>query len=151
DAPRGDLTSGESETGNPVVEFFDDLDAAYASIVQEEDVPGGARLADVRRAAYHALAVLAPPPSHYTGAGKTLKGAIGDSPWGRVAVGFIAYGGAAAAVTLHTGGSDLAVTQVARHDDVTVRVRFLMPCLVPLVSGMMCVSGHELGLASLGL
>lgn len=150
DAARGDLTGGNQKSSNSILRFLDDVGSSYATLVQDEEAPAGSRLKKIRRAGYHALAVLAPTPAHYLSKKRTLHGAVGASPWGRIAGGFLAYGGAASAITLHANGSKMPATQIARHDALTVRVAFLMPCLVPLAASVMCVHGHDLAQARLG-
>lgn len=112
---RGDLTAGSGDA----------------------DQGAGARSAAIRAAAYHPLAVLA--PSLHSLGGRTLQTEIAEGALDRILEGRFFYNLGGAAITVHAPGSDEALTSVDKRDPVTVRVAYLMPCGVPLVSSLMCV------------
>lgn len=116
---------------------------------------GGPRLRDIRFAVYLPLLAISPSvdqigrwfginldPTHQQNEIKeSLHGAIGDHPELRFVAGLL-YNRAAAAVTFPIApGSDSFFQGAFGPDDtVTVRVTYLYPCAVPLVSSFMCDS-----------
>ena len=144
-AARGDLTGGSSVDSGGLTGFMGKFNQAYTKIQGKEEPNGGARLNRIRAAAYHPLAVLAPPLTFE----RTLQQELGGSPWTRIAFGAEVFGLGAAAVTLRSSSGEVQ-TEFGVSDAVTVRVAFLMPCGVPLVSSLMCSRALDLGRASLG-
>lgn len=108
----------------------------------------GVRLQAIREAAYAPLAVLAPPPRIlWSGRNRSLHEAVGGStgPLERFAFGYLVYGRAASAITLHAAPGDGAiVTRVPPRADVTVRVTYLQHCAVPIAARLVCRRGRDL-------
>jgi hypothetical protein len=100
----------------------------------------GARMVSIRAAATMPLLLLAPNETAVTVVGA-------DSLGGSLPTDFVSrlpfsleYTSLAAAITVHTssGTEELAPEPIPRDAQVTVRVTYLMPCGVPVVSGLMC-------------
>lgn len=155
-AARGNLTDGQSSGTNPALRQFEDVGAGYLKALSLPPTVGGARMEDIRKAAYFPLAVLGPPPlSSLSSQGGTLAsefGAAGDagladqitaSSTARLAYGALVYAPRSAAVTLHVGEGE-ALTEIPPRAVVTLKLAFLMPCGVPLVGPLMCHSGRAL-------
>jgi hypothetical protein len=116
---------------------------------------GGPRLRDIRFAVYLPLLAISPSVEQVTGwfgidrdpydwRSKTkdsLQKAIGRHPELRFVAGLL-YNRAAAAVTFPAAPGSKSFIQGALgpHDTVTLRVTYLYPCVVPLVSSFMCNS-----------
>lgn len=158
-APRGDLSggSGSSDQGLPpgaAVEQTTVPDAASSentsssSSAESSNAPGGARMAAIRASAYHPLAVLAPSLSSWWSG--TLQGAVSDGSWDRILSGRLIYSRGGAAVTVHAPGEDEVLSTVSKRAPVTVRVAYVMPCSVPIVSALMCTGRMDLLAGALG-
>ena len=106
-------------------------------------------MAAIRAAAYHPLAVLAPSVSSWLNG--TLETAVAKGTWDRILNGRLVYSLGGAAVTVHAPGADEVLTTVGKRAPVTVRVAYVMPCEIPLVSALMCVGRMELLAGALGL
>jgi hypothetical protein len=116
---------------------------------------GGPRLRDIRFAVYLPLLVISPSVEQISGwfgidldpynwqsdTKDSLRRAIGRHPELRFVAGLL-YNRAAAAVTFPVGpGSDSFIQgALGPQDTVTLRVTYLYPCVVPLVSSFMCNS-----------
>lgn len=155
-APAGDLTAGTAETDSGFLaktrEAANDLANRYRSLTGDEKSSGGARLQEIRAAAYHPLAVLAPPPSGYLRKATDLKTELGGTTWARMVLGAQVYNKGAAVVTLHLPGDDVALQKVSQpRQFIEVRVSYLLRCGVPLVSALMCRSGASILAARMGL
>lgn len=145
-APRGDLTAGSGSSGQglPAQLSTEQTEPPAAAAPTENSssstgapsAPSGARMAAIRAAAYHPLAVLAPSLSSWWSG--TLKGALSDGSFDRILSGRLIYNLGGAAVTVHAPGEDEVLTRVGRRDPITVRVAYVMPCSVPIVSALMC-------------
>ncbi|MGD8858902.1 MAG: TadE/TadG family type IV pilus assembly protein [Myxococcales bacterium] len=111
----------------------------------EQDAPppslGGPRVADIRRAVHARLAAIAPPPD-IVAAGltpTTAARALGPAPLGRLAFGLGVYLPLATAVTFPDApGSGTLQRERVEGELITVRVTYAMPCVVPLVSRLIC-------------
>lgn len=162
DAPRGDLTAGESQQSDSVLRSDNPLGQAkvlgmFSSNASNSNSASqeGARFAEIRAAAYHPLAILAPSPSLLSGALGVTGGAEVDSmmtsPWASLVFGLLVYNQGAAAITVHLGEESEPATLIAeKYAPVRVKVSYLLRCVVPLVSGLMCKSGRMLGLGLSG-
>jgi len=178
-APRGDLMSGSGSseqglpqqlaaqqgaepTGENLSEFnVDALRSASADPSAATDgtsrpasgdasnVASGARMAAIRAAAYHPLAVLAPSMASLPQ--PTLETAVAKGALDRILLGRFVYNLGGAAITLHAPGEDEVLTRIGKRDPVTVRVAYVMPCGVPLVSALMCTGRMDLLAGALGL
>jgi hypothetical protein len=114
---------------------------------------GGPRLQNIRWAVYVPLLAVSPPPGQVsrwfglapgsfradTGSHESLEDAIGRAPWLRFASGLM-YNRAATAVTFHPepGSKALVEGPIGPTEEVTIRVTYLFPCSVPIVSRFMC-------------
>ncbi len=148
-APRYDLEAGAAREEEGLIGFGASISDAYSALLGGGEVQGGARLQAIRKAAYHPLAVLAPNFSAVYGA-PHLKGELADSPWLRIGLYALAYnrGAASVQVELQAGGP---VTKNHPRAPIVVRVNYLLSCGVPLVNRIMCLGGHDLLQASLGV
>jgi Flp pilus assembly protein TadG len=101
------------------------------------------RLETIQRAAYAPLAALAPDPALFQELSLTPKNsverAVGGGPFSRIVFGLAVYNLAAVAVTFpeHPGAKRFYTGSVS-GPDVTVRLTYLYPCLVPIASNLMC-------------
>lgn len=70
---------------------------------------------------------------------ESVAGAIGAAPMSRFSAGLL-YNRAAAAVTfpVRPGSNEFITGRIGPTDLVTVRVTYLFPCFVPIVSAIMC-------------
>ena len=144
-APRGDLLAGSARQAGGLRGFFQGLGASYAKELKQGEPQGGARMGAIREAVYFPLAVLAPLLSQ----DRSLADEVGNSPWLRLIGGWLAYGRGATAVTLRSSSGEV-LNSVTSREIVRVRVAFLMPCGVPLVSALMCTGGGGVGEGKLG-
>lgn len=134
-APRGNLISeGTEEDEGGFGSQLQELNAEYAALLQEHSVPAGARLKALRAPAYHALAVLASMPGEGGLSGSVL----------RLAYGRFVYAPLLSSITLHRSSDGPAIEQTAKKEDLIVKVSFLMPCNIPMVSALMCTSAAEI-------
>lgn len=100
----------------------------------------GARMVSIRAAATMPLLLLAPSETAVTVVGADSLGRSLQSDFvGRLPFS-LEYTSLAAAITVHTsaGTEELAPDPISRDAQVTVRVTYLMPCGVPIVSALMC-------------
>ncbi len=174
----GDLLGGTADTNAGVVaeasdsqgageSFATQLNAAGAQHAQSSEVsssppdagsgsqaneaPGG-RWGAIMAAAYHPLSVLAPPVDALLSS--SLKDELGSGAGAsllRIVSGRFGYNLGAASITLHSAESDEVRTSFGPHETVRVRVSFLMPCGVPMVSGLICTGRVSRLLSYLGL
>ncbi len=141
-APRGDLVAGGA--GGARVGLGPALAQALPAGTRPSTTAGGARLRAIAEAVYAPLAVLAPGPLAYVSGGETslydaIGGGRGSGGLTRLALGILAYGPAATVVTLRAApGSSELVTQVGPRAEVTVHVRYLQRCAVPVAARLMC-------------
>lgn len=152
-APRGDLTApgtGQSEgLRSQLRASAPDMPVASGSSA-EGTQRAGVRLQAIREAVYMPLAALAPSPSVLWQGGRgSLHEALGGralgGPLQRLLFGFLAYGRAASAITVHAGsGGRTPVTHVPPRADVTVRVTYLQHCAVPIAAHLVCRSARDL-------
>jgi hypothetical protein len=106
---------------------------------------GGPRMAAIRRVVHMKLAAIAPEPALIarlllpTSQG-SVRDALGSMPGARLWSGLAFYLPIATAVTFPVaeGADELIEGNVPAKGSVTVRVTHLVPCLVPLVAGLMC-------------
>lgn len=97
-------------------------------------------MVSIRAAATMPLLLLAPRETAVTVVGaESLGGSLPSDFVSRLPFS-LEYTSLAAAITVHTssGTEELAPEPIARDAQVTVRVTYLMPCGVPVVSGLMC-------------
>lgn len=133
----------------------DGLVEAYSSLFSsssddgEDETKGGPRWNAIRAAAYHPLAVLA--PSIESLFGKSLKSELSQGALTRIIGGRFFYNLGAASVTLHAPGSDEVLTKIESREQILVRVAFLMPCGVPMVSRLICSSREDFLASIVGL
>ncbi|HVY28779.1 MAG TPA: TadE/TadG family type IV pilus assembly protein [Polyangiaceae bacterium] len=100
----------------------------------------GARMVSIRAAATMPLLLLAPNETAVTVIGAdSLGGSLPSDFVSRLPFS-LEYTSLAAAITVHTsaGTEELAPDPISRDAQVTVRVSYLMPCGVPVVSALMC-------------
>jgi len=148
---RGDLTDGAAESRGGLFSWVNGIDDKYAKLLSGEKRVSGARMQQIRDAAYHPLAVLAPPLQSYLGKDANLEAELGSSPWGRITAGLLGYGPGATSVTVHQNGAETPSHVFEPGGSITVRISFLFPCGVPLVSAIACTGGRSLVLSNLGL
>lgn len=125
------------------VVVLDDEPERYAG--EARNRLGPRRLQAIRSAAYGPLGAVAPPALDVAeqawGKSTTVKDAASFSLLASVAARVASLPGISA-ITVHAGADpEKPVETVGAHDDVTIVVRFLAPCLVPLVARIICQSG----------
>lgn len=156
-SPESSSQPLDSTQGAPP-EALANLDEAYSSLFSgagdagggsADEARGGPRWNAIRAAAYHPLAVLA--PSLESLLGHSLDREIAQGAIMRILGGRLIYNLGAASITLHSPGSDEVLTQIGSRERIMVRVAFLMPCGVPMVSRLICSSREDLLLSSIGL
>lgn len=155
-APRGDLVSGKKDERHPLLDLVSRGFSPPADVLgsnasdSKADNDRGARWQAIESAAHAPLAVLAPPAHQIFDPGSTLADEIEGAPLVRLLHGMTVYGPAATAVTLRSEPEDQKGTpgpilhSAMPHEKVTVRVAFLVPCRVPLVSRLLCDEGRDL-------
>lgn len=126
---------------------FADPHPPAAGVQRAEDSP---RMVPIRRAVHMALAAIAPdawsvkqlllPDFLLDNPQRSAWTALGPHPSSRLLVGLGAYLPVATAVTLpvEPGSSRLFERRVPADATVTVRVTHLVPCLVPVIAGLIC-------------
>jgi hypothetical protein len=154
DAPRGNLDDGEATRGGieSMLQQF-----GLAQVAPSPDVPAtsgvfgprlsdrsgeqrGARMVSIRAAGTMPLLLLAPNESTITkGGSSSLGGSLPADFISRLPFS-LEYTALAAAITVHTapGTDELTPRNIPRDAQITVRVTYVMPCGVPLVSALMC-------------
>jgi hypothetical protein len=145
-AARGNLTDGEPTRGgiDAILEKVGvSLPSGLGIGTENEDRSGdqrGARMVSIRAAATMPLLLLAPNETAVTVVGAdSLGGSLPGDFVSRLPFS-LEYTSLAAAITVHTtpGTEELAPAVISRDAQVTVRVTYLMPCGVPVVSALMC-------------
>lgn len=158
-AGRNDLAAGAAKEAGGLTGFLGDVNDDYSGLFGGGEVLGGARLSAIREPAYHALSVLGPNLSALTSALSTtsskgehpnLHNELGGLAFARLFFAYTVYNRGAASISVRTtsGGS---VKEAGPREGITVRVNYLMPCGVPLVAPLICVSGGDLTKARFGL
>lgn len=134
-APRGNLNSeGTEEEEGGFGSELQALNEDYNELLGRNSEPVGARLKALRAPAYHALAVLGSMPGEGGLSGSAL----------RLAYGRYVYAPLASSITLHRSSDGPPVPQTAKREDLIVKVSFLMPCNIPMVSALMCTSAADI-------
>ena len=163
--PRGVLSLGEADSNREQEDKRSELNQLIGNLGdtltdEQKTRKGGPRVQIIRDAAYFPLAAMAPDPSYLLrmlpgigwavgdNLGKdSLHGAaIGKAPWLRFASGYYIYSKIATAITFpaQPGGEPRrGEIAYAADEPVTVRVRYLYPCAVPIARNVMCESMLE--------
>jgi hypothetical protein len=159
-AARGDIEAGQSQVSletmlswldlaelepagsKPAIPSPSSFVAAVASALEGEPTgpQHGARMAPIRTAAEMALLLLGPQSSSIRGVeNENLAASLPGNFAARLPF-LVDYTRAATVVTLHTeaGSNELARGEIARDATLTVKITYVFPCGVPLVSALMC-------------
>jgi hypothetical protein len=106
---------------------------------------GGPRMAAIRRAVHAPLTAIVPEPSLFAQlllpfASTSLSEVLGSTPVTRLLFGLTLYLPGTTAVTFPVAPNapELVESSVPKHGSVTVRVTHIVPCLVPVVSALIC-------------
>jgi len=157
DAPRGDLSQGQTEPDSSAeallaalgvdIQVPSGASAAAGALDAVGNVSGGAggeqagaRMEPIRTAAYFPLLALAPRPSTLLGGdAQSLGDSLPEGFGSRMKFG-LDFSRAATVVTLHDvpGAEALAAEPVEPKAPVTVRVTYLFHCAVPLARTLIC-------------
>lgn len=139
---RGALRGGRSSSSSRGLEivgavFGQSAGARPPSNAGTASPQSGARMQDIRLAAYAPLAVLAPALGELVTPSSNLGRALGASSLARIAGGMALYNRFASAVTLRSGSNDVPDT-IGPNAEVTARVTYLYSCQVPLARIIVC-------------
>lgn len=106
---------------------------------------GGPRVAAIRQAVHVPLSAIAPEPALLApmvlpALDTNVEQVLGTTPTARLLFGLTYYVPATTAVTFpkSPGSTELFVDHLGPSTEVTVRVTHMVPCLVPVVSALMC-------------
>ncbi|MCG8556637.1 MAG: pilus assembly protein [Proteobacteria bacterium] len=119
---------------------------SLTSLLSTGVATGGGRRSAIQHAAHLPLLSVAPDYRRIlTDRHRNVRAAIGDHGATRL-VGGMLYTRAAAAVTFPNGpaASDFHGLSYGPSEEITVRVTFLFPCVVPLASAFVCTEGRRL-------